>query len=152
VNVRLGRQAPNFLFELAPGRSLTLRKLAGRAAVLVFWRSTARASIEAVRALQERHAKRPSHDGRPSAVPLPAPPIVLAINDGEAPEVAQRAAAASGFTATLVLDPQRSISEAYGVALWPTTIELDAQGATRAVAYGLGEDHERGYAQTKEAS
>jgi hypothetical protein len=152
ANVRLGRQAPNFLFELAPGRALTLRKLAGRAAVLVFWRSTARASIEAVRALQERHARRAARDGHPSNVPVPEPPLVLAVNDGEPPEVAHRAAAAHGFTATLVLDPQRSISAAYGVALWPTTIELDAQGAATSVGYGLEDDHGRGYAKAEVAS
>jgi hypothetical protein len=83
---------------------------------------------------------------------VPEPPLVLAVNDGEPPEVAHRAAAAHGFTATLVLDPQRSISAAYGVALWPTTIELDAQGAATSVGYGLEDDHGRGYAKAEVAS
>jgi peroxiredoxin len=154
VNVRLGRQAPNFLFELAPGHSLTLRKLAGRAALLVFWRSTAPASLQAVRALQERHTHaKPARDERPRTIPVEHPPLVLAVNDGEPPEVAKRAAAAYGFTATLVLDPERSISAAYGVGLWPTTIALDAQGAATSISYGLDDDDgHRGHEQTGAAS
>jgi len=55
LNLPIGRQAPNFLFELAPGHSLTLRKL-GRSAILVFI-STSKQSIDAVRDLQNAAGK-----------------------------------------------------------------------------------------------
>jgi peroxiredoxin len=128
LNLRLGRQAPNFLFELAPGHALTLRKLAGRAVVLVFWRSTSKASIDAVREHQTRHA---AHQA----------PVVLAVNDGEPVDLARRAAKEHGLSATLVPDPERTISTAYGVTLWPTTVLLDTQSVATEIAYGRGGGH-----------
>jgi peroxiredoxin len=107
VNVRIGQPAPNFLFEFAPGRQLTLRKLAGRPAALVFWRSSSQPSIEAVRDLQQASAKAGAKG-----------PAVLAVNDGEPTELAQRVALGNGLSATLVTDPKREISLAYGVSLW----------------------------------
>src|SRR5262245_7668095 len=48
LDIQLGRLAPDFLFEYAPKKYLRLRKL-GRAAMLVFYKSTVIASLEAVR-------------------------------------------------------------------------------------------------------
>lgn len=124
-SLRIGRPAPNFLFEVAPGRGLTLRKLAARPTILVFWRSSSRPSIEAVRDVQRRTGKA----GEPG-------PVVLAINDGEASELAKRAAAESSLSATLVTDPERKISLAYGVNLWPTIVFIDASGLIRSIRYG----------------
>jgi peroxiredoxin len=125
LNLRIGRQAPNFLFELAPGRGLTLRKLAGRSVILVFWKSTLKPSMEAVRDLQKTTGKA-AGQGQ----------VVLAINDGETPELAKKVAAENGLSATLVVDPQRSISLAYGVNLWPTIVLIDAFGLVRKIRYG----------------
>jgi peroxiredoxin len=131
LNLRLGRQVPNFLFEVAPGHALTLRKLAGRSAVLVFWRSTSKASIEAVREQQALAAGAKNGTG----------PVVLAVNDGEPVELARRAAEEHAISATLVPDPERAISTAYGVSLWPTTVLLDGQSVATSIAYGHGGDH-----------
>jgi peroxiredoxin len=125
MSLRIGQPAPNFLFELAPGRGLTLRKAAGRPAILVFWRSTTRPSIEAVRDLQDIA-------GTAGA----SGPLLFAINDGEAAELARKVAAENGLTATIVTDPQRNISLAYGVTIWPTVIFLDASGSVRTIRYG----------------
>jgi len=125
LNLRIGRPAPNFLFEYAPGRGLTLRKLAGRPVVLVFWRSSSKPSIEAVRDLQKTSPKAGGQR-----------PVVLAINDGEVGELAKRVAAENGFSAIVVPDPQREISAAYGVSIWPTTVFIDASGVVRNIRYG----------------
>lgn len=125
LSLRIGRPAPNFLFELAPGRGLTLRKLAGRPVTLVFWKISSKPSIEAVRDVQKPVPK--------AAKPGP---VVLAINDGEAPELAKRVATENRLSAIVVVDPQRSISLAYGVNLWPTIVSLDASGLVTTIRYG----------------
>src|SRR5688500_19365372 len=51
-----------FRSEHAPGHMLTLRKLSGRPAVLVFWKSGSQPSIDAVRDLQSRDAGAPRAD------------------------------------------------------------------------------------------
>ncbi|HMF40048.1 MAG TPA: TlpA disulfide reductase family protein [Polyangia bacterium] len=124
-NLRIGRLAPNFVFDLAAGPGLTLRKLAGRPVNLVFWNSSSKASIEAVRELQK--------PARASAGPAP---VVLAINDGDAAEVARRVAEEHKLSATIVTDPKREISVAYGASVWPTTVFLDALGLVRNIRYG----------------
>jgi peroxiredoxin len=127
TNLRSGHRAPNFVFGLSEGNGLTLRKLEGRQVVLAFWRSTSKPSYEAIRDLQEALAK------------APAPgqgPIVLAINDGESVEVAKKAAATHKLTATLVTDPQRQISSAYGIGMWPTIVSIDASGAVSGIRQG----------------
>jgi peroxiredoxin len=123
LSVRIGRPAPNFLLELAPGQRTTLRKIAGRPVTLVFWKSSSKPSIEAGRDLQKAAGKGPG-------------PIVLAINDGEAVDLAKRVAAENELTAALVPDPQRNISLAYAVSIWPTTVYLDTSGLVRSIRYG----------------
>ncbi|HEX2721758.1 MAG TPA: TlpA disulfide reductase family protein [Gemmatimonadaceae bacterium] len=123
--LRLGHRPPNFLFEYAPGREVTLRKTAGRPITIVFWRSTSRQSVEMVRHLESIHEDH--HDDRP---------LVLAVNDGESAEVARRAAQASRMSSIVVTDSARAISSAYGVNAWPTTIALDSAGAVRGIRFG----------------
>lgn len=127
TNLRSGHRAPNFVFELSEGSRLTLRKLEGRQVVLAFWRSTSKPSYEAIRDLQEALAKA-SASGQG--------PIVLAINDGESVEVAKKAAAAHKLTTTLITDPQRQISSAYGIGMWPTIVSIDASGAVSGIRQG----------------
>ncbi len=126
LSVRIGQPPPNFIFEYAPGRELTLRKLGGRPVVLVFWKSSSKPSLETLRQLEKTMGEA---GGRG--------PVVLAINDGEAPELAKKVAAQHGLSALVVTDPQRQISLAYGVNLWPTTVFVDSLGVVRDIRYGL---------------
>jgi peroxiredoxin len=126
LNLRIGGPPPDFVFEIAPGRRLTLRKLAGRPVVLCFGKSASATCHEAVRDAGKASQKA----GRP---------VVLAINDGEAPVSAKQAAAAHPLEATVVADPQRRISSAYGVEIWPTTVFIDAAGLVRSIQYGRQE-------------
>jgi peroxiredoxin len=141
--LRIGQPPPNFLFEHAPGRQVTLRKIAGRPAILAFWRSSSKESVELVRELEQ---KNPRSEG-------PAP-IVLAINDGESAESARKVAAENKLSAIVVTDPERRISLAYGVNTWPTIIWIDALGLVRGVRYGnfAGNPDESPFEQTTVAS
>ncbi|HEY7648939.1 MAG TPA: redoxin domain-containing protein [Methylomirabilota bacterium] len=131
--VTIGQLSPDFLFEYAPGRRLRLRQLRGRPVTLLFWRSVSKASLETVRDVQS--TTRQARAGGP---------IVLAINDGEPADLAQRLAAQIGPSAVLVSDPERRISLAYGVNIWPTVVTLDALGVVRELRYGrMGEEHAR---------
>ena len=122
--VRVGQPPPNLLFEYTPGATLTLRKLSGRTAVLIFWKTSSQESIDAVR------------DAQSDETTGVQPPVVIAINDGCAVDAARRAAADHGLSASLVTDPDRQISRAYGVTVWPTIIELDDAGIVRRIQYG----------------
>jgi peroxiredoxin len=121
----VGQPPPNFLFEYAPGHELTLRKLAGRSAILVFWKSSSKTSIEAACELQKTSGKSGAQG-----------PVVLAINDGEPAEVAQRVAGENGFSTALVVDPRREIALAYGANIWPTIVLIDAAGSVTGIRYG----------------
>ena len=125
--VRIGQPPPNFLFEYVPGRELTLRKIAGRPVILVFWRSSSKQSIEAVGDLAQKY---PGGEG----------PLVLAINDGEDADLARSLAAGYRSSAIVVTDAARSISLAYGVNTWPTVVSIDALGLVAAIHHGRSED------------
>ena len=123
--VKIGFPPPNFLFEHAPGRQLTLRKLA-REAALVFCKKSSRPSIEAVRELETTTR----HSGAQTR-------LVLAINDGEVAESARQVVAENRLTAIPVADPDRKIALAYGVNVWPTIVLVDALGLVSEMRYGL---------------
>ena len=122
TGVRIGHPPPNFLFSYSPGHELTLRKLVGRPVILVFARSGSRARLDA------KHEVTPMHRGWERAV-------VLTIRaDGTSDRTLQQAAAVNDST-TVVPDPTRAISRAYGIAAWPTTIYIDTQGVVRDVRH-----------------
>ena len=123
--LRTGRPAPNFVFEIAPGQLMPLRKLKGRPVVLVFWRSYSKPSIEAVRDLQ-------------ASAKSNGDPVLFAVNDGEGADTAKKVAAENGFQTILLTDPERRISFAYGVSLWPSVVYMDASGVVSAIRYGRG--------------
>jgi peroxiredoxin len=129
-SVRLGRPTMNFLFQYAPGRELTLRKLTGRPVVLAFWKSSSLPSVETLRDLQKAFA----NAGRQG-------PILLAINEGEVPEVATEAAAENGISAVVVPDPECQISLAptgstYGPRRFFSTLSVSPGASATAVLRG----------------
>lgn len=124
--LRIGQRPPNFLFEYSPGHEATLRKITGRPVLLVFWRGSSKQSIEMVLDLSRNNG-------------VPGAPLVLAINDGDAPDAARMIATENRMTALVVTDPARSMALAYGVDTWPTTVSIDALGLVRAVRNGNGE-------------
>ena len=115
ANVRIGQPPPNFLFDHAPGQQLTLRKTIGRRVVIVFFRRSSPASVDAV---------------RDAAASSGSKAIVLAIG---ADEVASREDLGS---AIVVPDTAGRIAAAYGVTMWPTMVSVDESGIVRGIEYG----------------
>jgi hypothetical protein len=138
-NARIGHAPPNFIFEHAPGAEVTLRKLTGRPVTIVFWNSSSKPSIDAVLRLQQQDGK----DSERS--------VVVAVNDGESADVARRVAEANKISATVVPDPERQISRAYGVSVWPTVVSVDASGAVMNVQQGRSA-HDRDLSATAQRS
>ena len=125
AGARIGQPPPNFLFEHAPGKQVTLRKLTGRPTVLVFCNPSSKQSVDAVRHAP-LEARGPKGGGQ----------LILAILDGEGRDAAHRVSAELGSGIPVVPDPERRISRAYGVAMWPTIVTVDKDGIVRAVNYG----------------
>jgi hypothetical protein len=118
----VGAAPPDLLLPYADGRCLPLRRLVGREVALAFWTSWATASLVELRRLARLRAV--------------GGPLVIAINDGEDPELARRVLAELDGNVQLVCDVHRTIARAYGVACWPTIVWLDAHGRTTRVQLG----------------
>lgn len=123
LNATLGQPAPNFLFEYTPGHAMPLAKLKGRRVMLVFWRSDSAPSMQAITAAAQ-------------ATNGAQPPLLLAVNDGEAADHAQRTLSQAKTKAIPVADPGRLIATAYGVSAWPTIISIDASGIISGIQIG----------------
>ena len=119
LNARVGQRAPNFLFEHAPGQQLTLRKLGGRSAVVVFFRNSSEPSVAAVREAIAAAGRKGSND-----------PVVLAVSDDGGSGKHDLA------PAIMVDDRDGKIAAAYGVTMWPTIVTIDESGIVRSIAYG----------------
>jgi peroxiredoxin len=139
-NARIGHSPPNFIFEHAPGAEVTLRKIVGRPVTIIFWNSASKPSIDAVIRLQRAHGDDSTKR-----------PVVLAVNDGESADVARRVAQENKMSATVVPDPERQISRAYGVSVWPTVVSVDAAGAVMDVRQGRTA-HDRDLSATAQRS
>jgi AhpC/TSA family len=113
-----GQRPPNFVFAFR-GQELTLRKLAGKSLSLVFLRAGSSPGIETIRNL--RHA-----GSQPGVHGL----TIVAIQDGSSD-------GSVSFDDVIVIpDPEREISQAYGVSIWPTVVFVDAEGSVREVRSG----------------
>jgi len=127
-NVRIGQAPPNFLFEYAPGRELTLRKLVGRRVILVFWKRESAPSLDAVGSLGGEGSRDDS-------------PVIIAIGDGETSARPLDASLQNPATLISMPDADRSISRAYGINIWPTIVSIEVNGLISGVRYGGSEGH-----------
>jgi hypothetical protein len=134
ATARLGHVPPNFLFEHAPGKQITIRKMAGRPTTMVFWRAGSAPSIDAVLQLQRQAA---------------GGGLLLAINDGDPADVAVKTAGSHKFTALVVPDPAREISAGYGVTVWPTVVSVDSFGVVSSIRYARMENLAEGTKPSK---
>jgi peroxiredoxin len=123
-HLRPGAAGPDFLIPTGEaGEGITLQMLAGRAVILVFWKSSSKPSLKILAELREVLAQ-----------PGVQAPAILAIHDGEDTASEMR------FTDSSILvvpDPDRAIAAAYGVDIWPTVISLDEAGSVRSIQSGL---------------
>lgn len=119
--VRIGHYPPNFIFEHAPKQELTLRKLGGRDAVLIFIFGTTPEDLADLRAARSEIDKGTT---------------VLVIATGRNAEQAEAIVKESGLDATGVGDADWKIAKAYGISISPTIVRIAAGGAATSVAYG----------------
>jgi peroxiredoxin len=126
TGTRIGQQAPNFLFEYAPGHQITFSKLAGRPALLLFLRPSSTPIVSALREIKAN-----AQGTRAES------PLVLAIVDGKNARGAKSLPDLGG-SVTIVADPDRKIANAYGVTVWPTTLFVDARGIVTSSSHGNG--------------
>ncbi|HYM06952.1 MAG TPA: TlpA disulfide reductase family protein, partial [Terriglobales bacterium] len=123
--LQTGERSPNFEFEFPAGQQLTLRKLAGKPVVLVFFKRASAPSVETIRNL---------HGLLRQGV---GPAVIVAIDDGDDGQFARGLAAGEEGDIIVVPDPDRQISLAYRITVWPTIVFLDAEGLVRDVRFGL---------------
>ncbi len=117
--VRRGQVAPNF-FLGDPGTSAeTLRSLAGRPVALIFSRNDDSRLISVMKALRETARENV---------------MIVGIEDGGEPKSSN---GNSLGDAVFVGDPDRQISQAYGIHIWPTLVLLDPRGMVMDVKLGL---------------
>ena len=131
----LGTLAPDLLFPCDDGVLVAMRKLRGRELVLCFWTSWSEPSIEELRRLAPVGGLACRDETREHEHP-----VVLCVNDGEAPERAAEALKRHRLDLTLVPDPKRVLAQRYGVTCWPTVVRVDRQGRIAGVRFGLEHD------------
>ncbi len=122
----VGALAPDFLFDLAAGENIALRRLQGQRITLNFWTTWSSPSVEQLRRLQRLQDQSTQDEG-----------IILAVNDGEKPDQAAEFFRKNGFTMHFVPDEYRQIARLYRIRCWPTTILIDAWGKVTKTQFGL---------------
>ncbi len=119
--IRIGHYPPNFIFEHAPNQELTLRKLAGRDATLIFVFGSTPEDLADLRAASIQPGK-----GGTALV------IAAGRNAPQAAAIVKE----SGLNATGVGDADWKITKAYGISISPTIVTIEAGGAVTSVVYG----------------
>jgi peroxiredoxin len=115
-----GREAPDFYFDLAPGRRVALHHLRGRRTALGFVRPWSVPCLAALRQLQGVH----------ELLSGAGVTILGVVTEAEARdlEVLRRE---HGVTFPTVPDPRGALARAYEIHAWPTTVTIDADGEVR---------------------
>ncbi|MFZ1042850.1 MAG: TlpA disulfide reductase family protein [Anaerolineales bacterium] len=122
----VGALAPDFLFDLAAGENIALRRLQGRRILVNFWTTWSSPSVEQLRRLQRLQDQSTEDDV-----------VIVAVNDGEKPDQAAEFFRKNGFTMHFVPDEYRQIARRYRIRCWPTTVLIDAWGKVTKTQFGL---------------
>ena len=121
-------RAPVFSATTTTEQPVALTALHGKVVLLNFWATWCAECRPELRGLEQVH-----HDLASRGL------AVLGVNAAEDLTVIQRYARTLGVTFPLLLDPQQTISQLYGVAGVPTTFLLGRDGRTVALAVGARE-------------
>jgi peroxiredoxin len=118
-------RAPVFRATTTTDQPVALTALQGKVVLLNFWATWCAECRPELRGLEQVH-----HDLASRGLE------VLGVNAGEDLKVIQRYTRTLGVTFPLILDPQQTISQLYGVAGVPMTFLLGRDGRTVALAVG----------------
>jgi peroxiredoxin len=121
-------KAPMFSATTTTEQPVALTALHGQVVLLNFWATWCAECRPELRGLEEVHQDLASRGL-----------TVLGVNAGEDRKVIQRYTRTLVVTFPLLLDPQHTISQLYGVAGVPTTFLLGRDGRTVALAVGARE-------------
>src|SRR5262249_44544052 len=108
------------------GAELSLRRLRGRRLAGSFWTSWCKPSIAQLREFSRAYK---ASDG--------TGPLVLAVGAGESAELVAEIGHELGLPFPLLPDPQREISQRFGVGCWPSTVWIGTAMRVEAVNFGL---------------
>jgi peroxiredoxin len=126
LGVLSGAAPPDAPFRYGGGAELSLRRLRGRPVVVAFWTSWSEPSLEQLRQLRAAYESS-ARDGV----------IVLAVGDGEPAERAEEVARRERLPFPVIADPNRGISQRFGVGVWPSTVWIAPDMRVDAVHLGL---------------
>ncbi len=136
LHVGVGQRAPDVLLESIGGEQLALRRLKGRAVVLLFCQSW---STPCLRALREAMVARDKpRDGEDTGA---SNPMVIAVNGGEDRDTVAAFAREHGLELPFVPDPDRRICDAYGIRCWPTSVSITEDGIVGNIRFGRAHSH-----------
>ncbi len=122
----VGALAPDFLFDLAAGENIALRRLQGRRIMVNFWTTWSSPSLEQLRRLQRLQDQSTEDDV-----------VIVAVNDGEKPDQAAEFFRKNGFTMHFVPDEYRQIARLYRIRCWPTTVTINEHGKITRTQFGV---------------
>ncbi len=128
--VEPGGPALDATFEDDGGRALALRRLRGKGVLLLFWQSWSTPCVNELERLQRLH------EAGGERVP-----VIVAVNGGEGREVIAEVRRQHRLTFPLVPDPGQRVAQLYGVACWPTTVSVNAQGVVDRIQFGVPHEH-----------
>jgi len=120
----IGSPAPPFELMNTLGQAVAIEGSEGVPTVINFWATWCAPCRQEMRALQQLH------DSRPESI------RVLAVNMGEAVDLAADWQSELGISYDLLLDPTLSVPKRYLVRGLPTSYLLDNAGRIRKVYYG----------------
>ncbi len=124
----IGRLAPEAYLDIASGERLSLAHLRGRPVTLCFALPEVESSLEQFRRLRSE-----TDEDRGF--------VAVILTDGDATEAAGLADTPEPRV-VVAPDPHRSITGAFGVHVWPTTITIDEAGIVASVTTGFHPTYE----------
>lgn len=120
-----GQPVPAFSLSAPDGASLSSEALSGRALAINFWASWCGPCRHEIPLLVDRQAE------------LPEDLLILAVNVRESESKIVEFATEVGMELPIVLDPDGSVGDLFGVRGLPTTIFVDPQGNLTATWRGV---------------